>query len=219
VTQVRIQRNQQIRFEDSSRVIRNTAWRVMRRVKAGGAHTIQIEDVVSELSVVWCIARDRYNPELGIPFNAYLQNGMFKHINRWLSKEIPACHYVQLDKSGDDGETLNDVIADESIVHGDQLLDESEFAKQLIGSMSDRARQFIVLLKEPPLELVEEMRAIEKRAMFARKRGIATVASRHITASLIFRFMGAQNVERTQIMKEIRASIELLHERNSVTYD
>jgi DNA-directed RNA polymerase specialized sigma24 family protein len=207
---------QEIRFEDSTRLIQRVAYRVSRRLKSAGAHSVQIEDIKSELAIAWCHARDRFDPQLGIPFQAYLTRGMFNHINRWVQAEINCSLALDLDKGfGDDdgGDTLESVTPDESLEGADDLIIQSEFYHSLLNRLSNRSRQFVVLLASPPIELVNEHRAILARVDYAKSRGIAAIAPGRVNKTLVFEFMGANNAERCSIIREINERIKQLHGR------
>ncbi len=204
-------------FEDCQRVIKATAARVYRRVHAAGAHSVQFEDIASELAIAWCRARDNYDPSSGVPFIAYLRNGMFQHINRFVQKEIDvAISGVAIDQdvnTDGPGDGLHSRIADESIEDADDLLMERQFNAKLMSLLSPKAQQFLQLLMEPPFELVEELRALHDRAVYARSRKVFAIAPTRLTFQVIGDFMGLDDYERRITLKEIRTKVARLADR------
>ncbi|UIN38328.1 sigma factor [Methylobacterium oryzae] len=194
-----------IQWGDWSKVVERSAYRYLKRAHAAGARTVLLADVVSELSLAWVIARDKFDPTKGVPFGAYLQLGMRNHINAWIDRQIGHSSALDLDEEhGDeDGSDLHEVIADGSPLQDEVLGDEQEFERN-IAQLSPEARQFVELLANPPLALYEEMTAIQARAEFANARGIRTGVPSHITGALVLDLMGADRVERNRIYGEVK---------------
>jgi DNA-directed RNA polymerase specialized sigma24 family protein len=184
--------------------IKGFAYKVLRRVSSGGAHSVQLEDIVQELSIAWTIAQAKWNPELGVPFLAYLDRGMKLHINRWADAHVREAH-VSLDAGGeDDDEGLgHTLIPDDRESQHDTLVQKQHLAK-VLAKLSPRARQFVELLVDPPAELTAELKAIEAKRQFARERGVATQIITRINADLLFELTGTPAWERPKVMSEIR---------------
>ncbi len=201
-------------YEQCRRFINRTAHRVVRRLHAAGAHSVQFEDVASEMAIAWCRARDHYDASLGVPFIAYLQNGMFKHINRFAQKEIDAViGSVAIDQNVEEeesGDGLHSRIADESIEDLDALLIGGQFNAKLMSLLSPTAQQFLKLLMEPPVELVEELRALRRRAEYARSRNMDAIAPTHVNFQLIGDFMDLSAHERRKTLNEIHQKVASL---------
>jgi DNA-directed RNA polymerase specialized sigma24 family protein len=194
-----------IQWSDWQKVVERSAYRYLKRAHAAGARSVQLADVVSELSLAWVIARDNFDPSLGVPFGAYLQLGMRNHINPWINRQIRHAAALDLDEDHgeEDGAGLHEVIADGSPLQDDVLGDAQEFERTL-SQLSPQARQFVELLANPPPALYEEMTAIQTRATFANARGIRTGVPSHITGALVLDLMGADRVERNRIYGEVK---------------
>lgn len=203
-------------YERYARLLNQMAWRVLRRCHAAGARSMQLEDILSELNLAWCIARERWNPETGVPFAAYLARGCWNHINRWVKGEIGDATLApySLDHTygngEDDGEvTLQNFVAD-TARPADEVLAEAQIREQALAKLSPRARQFYELLENPPPELIREIDAVAARAAYARSRGINAIAPP--IAAQIIALMGCSETERTRIYSEIRAIGEVIQQ-------
>jgi hypothetical protein len=195
-----------IQWKDWQKVVERCAFRYLKRAHAAGARSVMLSDVVSELSLAWVIAREKFDPTQGVPFGAYLQLGMRNHINRWIDHQIGhAANAIDLDEEyGDEpGSDLHEAVADTGPLQDDLLGDSQEFEDN-IALLSPEARQFVELLANPPLALYEEMSAIQARAEFAKSRGISVGAPSHITGALVFDLMGAGRAERNKIYREVK---------------
>jgi len=194
-----------IQWSDWQKVVERSAYRYLKRAHAAGARSVLLADVVSELSLAWVIAREKFDPSKGVPFGAYLQLGMRNHINAWIDRQIGHAAALDLDEDygEEDGANLHEAIADGGPLQDDVLGDTQEFERN-IALLSPEARQFVELLANPPPALYEEMTAIQARAEFANSRGIRTGVPSHITGSLVLDLMGATRVERNRIYGEVK---------------
>jgi hypothetical protein len=162
--------------------------------------------VVSELSLAWCIARDKFDPSAGVPFGAYLQLGMRNHINVWIDKQIGHSHALDLDQDAGDesGASIHEVIPDDCPLQ-DEVLGERQTFERNCARLSPEARKFMELLADPPKVLYDQLDAIQSRVEHARAQGISTAAPLHITGGLVLDLMGAERVDRNRIYGEVKA--------------
>lgn len=202
-----------LRIEDSMPAINSFARRVLRRVTAAKS-VITVDDIVSECTIAWCIARDNWNEASGVPFLAYLRIGMRNHINRWVEKELRehSASHLEFDKphsENGDGD-LYEVFADERADLPDDILEQNDRRAKQLSRLSPRARQFVELLDSPPKALVDILQALKARQEFAMQRGVpAAPVPKRILMTLVFRFMGATPREQTQINEELEAKFNL----------
>ena len=198
-----------IDYKDSVELIRRLSWSIARKLHGSGAMSMSREDVEQELWCVWCRARDTFNPELGVPFRAYLLEGVRLSklaINRKIYKRIDEERAVRLDAPVGDEEqssSLIDLLPDGGPLQDDMMLEAKHFAWAL-SKLSARAALFLKLLYEQPPELLDQMRELQARADYARSIGAQNIMISHITTSLVFRLMGADRPERTKIFAELR---------------
>ena len=196
----------QVQYRDHEKLILHTAHRVMRRIYNLGT-SATIDDVVSELSIAWIIARDSWEQEHGVPFVPFLMRGMIQHINRWVSKEILQHNSAHLDLDADieEGTNAHDVIADRGEIDAETAAVRSDLRERNLKRLSPVARKFVELLESPPAALVAVLRAQKARAEYARSRGVSMISptNKRITTSMVFDLMGVTSKERTSISKEI----------------
>jgi len=198
--------------EASEKAIKSFSHRVMRRLRAAGdgGRAFSLEDIQQELKIAWIKASDSYEPETGVPFQAYLMNGMRMHINREIEKHIERRHTEVLAVSlnstvGEDTgrATLADVIPDDR--NDFNAFEEDQHFEYAIRNLKPRARLFVTLLREQPDELMKEIICLKRKSDYGREQmGINSPATVRLAASTIFDFMDASNKERTEIMKELR---------------
>ena len=185
------------------------ARRVLRRVHALGAKTVEIEDVKGELWVAWCIACERYDVESGVPFGAYLATGMRNHINRWVDKSFERFHAetiaasIEAPQGDDEGMTLESIIPDDKRTQ-DSILEKSDFFEEVYWRLSERAQLFVRILVDTPPELTEEIKALEAKAEHAQALGVCCVKPVKGATNVMFDFMSAGQCERARIAREIR---------------
>lgn len=195
-----------IQWSEWQRVVERSAFRYLKRAHAAGARSVQLEDVQSEGRLAWVIAREKFDPNAGVPFGAYLQLGMRNHINRWINGQIGHAEAMDLDEgdSHDEGEgDRHEIIADAGPLQDEILGDTQEFERN-IATLSPEARQFVELLASPPPALYEEVNAIQARVAFANERGIRVGAPAHITGALVFDLMGADRPTRNRVYSEVK---------------
>jgi hypothetical protein len=201
------------RFEDFEKIIRSFGRRVRRRFVAAGGRVLDQEDIDNELVIAFCLARDAWKPDRGVPFEPFLRLGMRQQINRWLDKQIE--HSIVASESLDrdigtgdvDGRMPMRTVGDQIAADGpdaEEALIEKTTRQRIVDGLSPRARLFVDLLIDPPAEFTAQIAAIQARARYARERGIAGFAPKTATAALIFDLMDAPSSERSAIYAEIR---------------
>lgn len=200
---------------ESEKSIKSFSWRVMRRLRAAGdsGRTFAIEDIQQECRIAWFKASESYQAEMGVPFQAYLKNGMRLHINRLIEKNIDRRHDevvsmsldAELDQGSGNRASLAEIVADPSI-SGTTGYEEDQHFQYAIRKLKPRAKLFVTLLREQPKELLDEVIRMRKKSDYAREEmGIVSPTTNRLATWMIFDLMDASNVERTEIMKEVRA--------------
>ncbi len=198
-----------IDHKDSVELIRRMSWSIARKLHGSGATSMSHEDIEQELWIVWCRARDTFDPSLGVPFRAYFLKGvqlarlevrrkMFKRMSEERAKSLDA-------PIGDDeeGGTLVEFIPSDAPLP-DALAAEASHIAWALSKLSARTALFLKLLYEQPPELLEQMRQLKARADYAKTIEAQNVMIGHITTALVFRLMGADRPERTKILAELR---------------
>jgi DNA-directed RNA polymerase specialized sigma24 family protein len=198
-----------IDHKDSVELIRRMSWSIARKLHGSGATSLSHEDVEQELWMVWCRARDTFDPTLGVPFKAYLIEGIRRSklaINRKVFNRIGEERASSLDApAGRDDESAN--LGD--MMPGNEPLPDAEVEEithytWALRRLSSRSALFLKLLYEQPPELLEQMRQLKARADYAKEIGAQNVLISQITTGFVFRLMGADRPERTKILAELR---------------
>ncbi|QIG69115.1 RNA polymerase sigma-70 factor protein [Rhizobium phage RHph_N1_15] len=198
-----------IEHKDSVDLIRRLSWSIARKLHGSGATSMSQEDVEQELWIVWCRARDTFDPELGVPFRAYLIEGIRRSklaINRKMFKRIGEERAQRLDApvGGEDESTALVDLMPSNEPLPDAQADEATHIAWALSKLSARTALFLKLLYEQPPELLEQMRLLKARADYADQIGAKNILISHITTSFVFRLMDADRPERTKILAELR---------------
>jgi DNA-directed RNA polymerase specialized sigma24 family protein len=205
-------------YEDSEKQIKAFGRRVLNRMRAAGAVSTQLEDVVGELRIAWCEARNRWNSQTGVPFGAYLYRGMRNHINRWAQNELDVHNIAPFSFNKEVFEQdevefidiLKPNIEEPSIE--DQLISRDE-AKLFLDDLSDDTRKLVELLISPPEFLIEELKKMQARARYGRTRGLCSSSPKQLTISFIMDALGLSQGQRRAVSIELRAAVAKLEGR------
>lgn len=192
-------------FKANERYIRSFAGKVLRRARAAGLRCVDLEDIVQECAIAWMKAAESYSAEHGASFRTYLFNGMRLHINRWFDQIMKNDGQtgISLDATlFEDEVSLHEAIPSDIDVH--QEVEGRQFYEKVKARLSERARIFVELLVNPPVELFQIVDARQAKAQFARSMNISTFAATNVQFSLIFDLMDAKAAERAAIRREVQ---------------
>lgn len=195
----------EIRYADYERLIQWHARREAYKFASLRSNVMSFEDLVSEFQIVWCEASQSFDPERGVPFSAYLSRGIRIRVLELLRKEARHVTDVSMDESlGDeDHGGLHNVLPSTTAPSADDILAESQVVERFVQKLSPLTRQFLELLRFPPLELQQAVSDLQARAKYARGRGLVVTAPTHVTKTMIMDLMGLTMPERRQILGEI----------------
>lgn len=202
-------------YSYSEKQIKSMARRVVyyRLFAMRAACSDTIDDIVQELSVAWLEAVEKYDPKGGASFSTFLHIGMLRHINRYIQKQYELQltspqNSLSIDESidGDNMKsiTFSDIITDR-MPRADQQVECESCYNLVTRNLSERARQFVNLLRNPPIELISALDELSEKAMYAKRLGYNYVTVKRVSANIIFGLMGARRNERDKIIKEIRS--------------
>lgn len=192
---------------EHDKVVRRFALKAWRRAQAAGARSLQLEDVKQELMLTWCTARNKWREEYGVPFLAYLQNGMRKAINRWLQSQIDFGHVASIDFEDDEeGRSAHETLADEQAQTPFEVFERDDERMMVLDWMTPKTRQFVELLMDPPQFLLDGVRALRSRQTFARDQSLpATQVPNRVTAAMVMEFLELSPLERGAIYAELKS--------------
>lgn len=208
-----------VTFDQHERLIYKFARQVQRRMFAAGAKTIQFEDLVQELSIAWCVARDCWDESVGVPFTPYFVNGMRQRINRFAEGEIKQ-HLVapfSID-APIDPESDKTMEGFRSLEPEPDTVEQRNFHDVVLAVISPEARRFLQILENPPPELLEELKVIQVRAENGRGRGLKSTAPRNLTSALVFDLLGYGRSDRSKILGEIQKVVGKLSELSALSH-
>ncbi|WP_276122598.1 sigma factor [Pararhizobium qamdonense] len=199
-----------IDYKESVELIRRMSWSIARKLHGAGATSLSHEDVEQELWIVWCRARDTFDPTLGVPFKAYLIEGVRRSklgINRLVFKRIGEERAQRLDapigNDDESGATMLDLLQSDDPTP-DARMDELTHYAWALSKLSKRSALFLKLLYEQPPELLDQMLCLKARAEYAKQIGAQNILISQITTAFVFRLMDADRPERTKILAELR---------------
>lgn len=199
-------------LKECETLIKSFGSKVLRRLRAAGCSTMQLEDILQELSVAWYLASKGFEPNDKVRFKTYLYSTMRQHINRWAENELRHTRATafSLDDSflADDEEKGSHDIVSANDVSADDIVLAKESRKRVLDKVSPRAQQFYQFLDNPPMELVQELRGLQSKAAWARSRGIRAIAPKSINSAVVFSLMDATRFERSAILKELSTAIQ-----------
>lgn len=205
-------------FEAYRRYLSTFVRKVLARCHSAGLHSITADDVMSEISVAYCMAYNNWKPEHNVPFAPYFMRGAQFHVNRWLKYELREIEIAPF--------SMNNSTATEQ--HGDfyeliaspeqsaeAIVQERQSIERAMKRLSPRAAKAIEILHSPPPEVVEVLLALQERASFARSRGYHQRSQPDITLTLIFNLMGLSVMERRNVYKELEDYARWTIQRNA----
>lgn len=196
-----------ITYEQYHRFLLKITWRVLRRVRSAGCHSLTQQDLMQEAAIAWLIAKERWNPELNVPFMTYLGRGVMQHLNRFVQKEIDErlMASFELDDTEEEVSTSrHEIVADPNARTGEDAASHNSVRAFVMRRLSPMARKFVELLESPPEWLYDEVKAIQARAEYGRKRGLCSSAPKGVTAALVMDVLGLPSLERGSIYRELR---------------
>jgi DNA-directed RNA polymerase specialized sigma24 family protein len=200
-------------YETSERHIKAFGRRVLQRMRAAGAESTQLDDILGELKIAWCEARNRWNEAAGVPFGAYLYRGMRNHINRWVEHEMNVHNTapfsihkgISRDEDGEFEEVTeaftDDLSAEEWLIGQDQ-------ARHFFAALTPDTRKLIELLISPPDFLVSELEKLQARSRYGRLRGIHSSSPKRLTMAFVMTAMGLTQYQRRQVEAEIQNALQ-----------
>lgn len=187
--------------------IKRFAWKVLRRFRAAGDHSHDINDFVQELWIAWTVAVNNFNPELGIPFGAYLQRGMKFHINQYANKTLTARYdevvAISLDASlNDEDMTIANILPDMS-ERQDVTCEKKNMLDLATRTLSRDAVTYIKIMLDGSEEIKREIDAIEQRNNYAASLKVRGMLCLGLSEGVVFELMNLSYSKRGDVLREI----------------
>ncbi|CAO3459962.1 hypothetical protein [Azospirillum argentinense] len=196
------------------KLVHKMAHQVLRRLAGAGARAVTQDDIEQELWLAWTIARNRFDPQLGVPFTAYFVRGAWQHINRWAqSVEVQIKHvaFSLNDHTTEDENEAGTMIPDERVVPADEQARLKQRRAFAYRRLSREARVMLEMLENPPPALYAQLNALAARADAARARGVKPGAvPTAVTLSMIATVMGLDRMARARVYRELHTLVDRL---------
>lgn len=174
-------------FNDYKLLVGQQAMKGYKRLLANGV-SADFEDVYQQMSLTFCVASDKFDPERGFEFSTYLVRAIWIEFNKFAESQINhRQHIMSADRFGDDeeGHSLYDVMPSSSMTPDEEvelrLTNERKFEK-----LSPHAKNVLTALISPSAELDDEWKAKKAHQMQGRKLG---VSSRRLPDDMNFTFL------------------------------
>lgn len=194
----------------SEKAVNMFAGRVARRLSSITSVPLGLDDIKQELWCAWCVSRERFDPELGVPFLAFLRRGMALHINRVVDRQVFdeaeftfALSLNAAAPSCEDGQELIDILPNDEESAFD-ILARQETVALILDHLDERDVNVVRILIEQPPELMSELRLIEAKREFAKETNSGTNYSNRLTFCVIYDLLGFTRVGRAQSLKRIQ---------------
>jgi len=192
--------------KNSEAQIKRFAWKVLRRFRAAGDHSHEIDDVVQELWIAWHKAVQAFNPEMGVPFGAYLMRGMKFHINKYADDHVTKRHdevvALSMDMTFDEDKAFANIIPDTAELQDEVVIKRGLF-ERVVAELSPDAKTFVRIMTDDSEELRHEVRAIEERNNYASSQRVRSLLPLGLSETAVFELMGATYRQRERILAEI----------------
>lgn len=193
-------------YESCRRLIHWFGSRAYRRLIAAGGRAVEYDDVIQELNIAWTIAREKWNPDMGVPFVAYLKRGMQLAINRFIDRELRfdqnASHSLQF--SALEGESeFSEIVADTETHTPEDIVMASLMTEYAFDQLSPLARSVLECVLSPPNELQAELNALQAKKRYAKERGFCVGGVSEVSLSFVMDFFGLKRNARASIYAEL----------------
>ena len=192
-------------YEDHVGLLHKLAKRGYAWLEAAHSH-LDYEDVYQEMCVGFVKAVEKWNPERGITFSAYMGTAAWNNFIKVAKKRIDekvglnVVSYDSLDED-EDGSFAEDVLlADSDAEHVLDALIRKQEARLRIRHLSDNARAIIKELISPSAELVEAHEGLLEHYALAHQMGLSVGYRVHNAPSVTFigRFL---NIPKPRVEK------------------
>lgn len=157
----------EIHFSAYEKLISQTAWKCFQRLNSAGV-VIEYQDVMQELSVTFCLAKDKFDATKGYKFSTYLVRAMYNQFNRFAEPLIEGRNLIASVEELEEyhGGSEDDIGLYEAVSNNDPspeelVLNHIEVKAKLRG-LSNNSKRAVRELIQPSELLIEAYEA--KRA-------------------------------------------------------
>lgn len=178
------------RYEDHLGLIHKLARRGWGRLTSANVF-VDFEDVVQEMSLTYVKAVEKYDPEYGVTFSAYLGRAIWNQFNKVAEKMIDTQVELKMtsldamssNTDGDDFDVLESIESDE--LSPEQYVDAMQQFRKNLQSLGPAAKFIVSKLINPSQDLVDALDLAQREAAIKRQNGQRACAPREITIAFI----------------------------------
>lgn len=194
------------KYEDHIGLIRKLALRGWGRLTEANVH-VDFDDVVQDMTLTYVKAADKYNPDHGVTFSAYLGRAIWNQFNKFAEKEIRVqadLKLVRFEQLGDAVEDSDDGSVYESIASDEwtpeQYVEAAQQFRENMKSLGPTAKFIVSKLLNPTNDLMEALELAKRNAELARKSGQYAKAPNDVTIAFIASHYGLdeKNVKKAR---------------------
>lgn len=199
-----------IKEADWASLITRHARSFHHRMLRSGIRSFAVDDIEQEFWIGFVRARDTFDEARGVPFEAYLVEGLrrVKHeIRRKLSRRFEEEVGASLDSKVDEEASLYELLPDPNANVGEDF-ERDQMIERFCERLSPRAAIYVRLLYTQPQAILSEMTKLRERGKYASDMGVSHFAGTTISSGVVFKIMGAPRQERTKIRSEVAQAIE-----------
>lgn len=197
-------------IKDYERLLAAVSYKVLRRMLAQGVH-MDLDDLMQESRFTFMIACEKFDPEFGVKFSTYLwkavQNNLLAIAKRERTREYRT---RSIDAEiGEDGGTMHDILADDAEPVEDRL-ERLERMSDNFSALGHNTKLVVMALDSPPIELVREIRRMEKFRALCVEQGYAA-AARVLDVHTVCVLLGLGRKETRHVKRELKEIMERVY--------
>lgn len=189
------------------RLLAKLSHKAVSRAQSRGL-SVEFEDYFQESCATFLIAKEKFDPTIGVKFSTYLWQSVRNNLKRfedvvWNTQGGS----VSLDAEiGDEAGTLHDVLAADLETVEDRII-RLETESEIFSGLSPETKRAVAILNEPPMELVKEMRRMEAFRLNCKANGYAA-ATRTLNIHLVCTALNYSPAQVKRVKLEIKDVME-----------
>jgi RNA polymerase sigma factor (sigma-70 family) len=173
---------------------------------------VDFDDMMQEMRSAWLVAVSGFKPELGNRFSTYFVRVAFTHMRKLMESERRNTRdlgLVSIDSTiGDSELSLSDILATDELDPETALIMEQQ-AEGILRSLSDRAREVVNWLLNPPEALLQELRAMKHKASMSQSgRRVPSMITLGLACEYSTRLHGLGRRDYFKLLQELKAVYE-----------
>lgn len=209
-------------FEDSKSLLEYLAYKCSQRLYALGFHDTDKEDLYQDGCVIYSKAINSYNPDIGVPFNAYLRRAVLLEFNNDVQRRVEMRETLRVVDVVNE-ERQNAVDADfiepdtshpafyGNIETVEDMAVRSDETRERIASLSPLAKVFVRELISPSEAVKRTLAAMQAQADFAKTLNQNIHRPKEVNVKVIRKHYGVDRVQygalKTEFLMKLGVTI------------